>query len=358
MTRPSLLLLALALATAARAQAPFQLTSADMPQAGVTYPLVDATAPLSDLEAAGPNATWDFSDLQPLNDAPLTPQPLSAASITALFTFNSPFNPAYQSDFFLPTTFPDFGGQLPIDIPIDGFNNFYQTDGNHYTICGVGLTSSGFDLPVTYSDIDELLPLPCSYGASLNSSASFTLDLQGVLGYWLDQTRQITADGYGTLLLPGGSFPVLRTRTLLNASDSLLIPDLGTPFAFDREQVIYQWWGQGKGFPLLEVTTAFGLPVTARYQNLSVTPNGISEAAIEATAVTAWPNPTAQGNGWHLRGEDTPGAPRPWTLLDLQGRQVTSGTWNGSATVIPTADCGPGTYLLQTGTSSLRLQVQ
>lgn len=340
------------------AQAPFVLTSADLPQPGVTYPLVDALAPGGDLELAGAGVTWDFSNLTPTGDAPLTPQPMSAASLTALFTFNSPFNPNYQSDFFLPTEFPDFGGQLPIDIPIDGFNNFYQTDGNHYTVCGVGLTSSGFDLPVTYSDIDEMLPLPCAYGATLNSSGAFALDLEGTFGYWLDQTRQVEADGHGTLILPGGSFPVLRTRTLLNATDSLLIPDLGVPFAFEREQIIYQWWGQGKGFPLLEITTTFGLPVTARYQDLTSAPNAVAEAAERGEGFSVGPNPVAPGDSWHLRGQDPTGTPRSWQLLDLQGRVLQSGTWNGTSAVVGSDSLSTGTYLLHTGSSVLRIQVR
>ena len=32
--------------------------------------------------------------------------------------------------------------------------------GDAYAIAGVGLSAMGFDLPVTYDDIDEILPLP------------------------------------------------------------------------------------------------------------------------------------------------------------------------------------------------------
>ena len=82
----------------------------------------------------------------------------------------------------------------------------------------------------------------------------------------MDQEREVEVDGWGTLILPSGSYEVLRTRTYLTATDDVFIEQLGEPFTIDREQVTYQWWGAGMGFPLLEITEVFGLPLTATYQ--------------------------------------------------------------------------------------------
>ena len=224
------------------------ITGDDMPQPDVTYPLVNAAIlDLSLGEISGANATWDASDLTALMDAPLTPVDINDASISAALVFNSPFNSAYQCDFYLPTELPDFG--VDLGIPLEGFNNFYQTDGDAYAIAGVGLSAMGFDLPVTYDDIDEIIPLPLEYGETLSSTAAFQLDLTGIFTYGLSQSREVEVDGWGTLILPSGSYEVLRTRTELTATDDIFIEQLGEPFSIDREQATYQWWGAGMGFP-------------------------------------------------------------------------------------------------------------
>ena len=134
--RNVILLLPAILRRAAASQ--ITITGDDMPQPDVTYPLVNAAIlDLSLGEISGANATWDASDLTALMDAPLTPVDINDASISAALVFNSPFNSAYQCDFYLPTELPDFG--VDLGIPLEGFNNFYQTDGDAYAIAGVGL---------------------------------------------------------------------------------------------------------------------------------------------------------------------------------------------------------------------------
>lgn len=313
------------------------LTGADMPQPGVTYPLV--TAAITDLslgEISGANVTWDASNLMVLNDAPLTPMNMSNASISAAIVFNSPFNSAYQCDFYLPTEFPDLG--IDLGIPIEGFNNFYQTDGDAYTIAGVGLSAMGFDLPVPYDDIDEMLPLPLTYGATLSSTAAFELDVTGVLSYGLDQQREVEADGWGTLILPSGSYEVLRTVTNLTATDDVFIEQLGEPFTIDREQVTYQWWAADMGYPLLEITEVFGLPLTATFQDLE-TNNSVAETTA-STELSAYPNPVRRGES--LRWNDV----ETWSLFDGTGRTVANG--RGSDCVIP-GGIATGSYTLRLG---------
>ena len=312
------------------------ITGSDMPQPDVTYPLVNAA--ITDIslgEISGADATWDASDLIALMEAPLTPVDINDASISAALVFNSPFNSTYQCDFFLPTEFPDLGADL--GIPLDGFNNFYQTDGDAYAIAGIGLSAMGFDLPVTYDDIDEILPLPLEYGATMSSTGAFELDITGVLTYGLTQSREVEVDGWGTLILPSGSYEVLRTRTELAATDDVFIEQLGEPFTIDREQVTYQWWGAGMGFPLLEITEIFGLPLTATFQDLGESSN-VGEVEASGT-FTPFPNPIHHGQ--QLRWE----TPSAWILLDGAGRTVSSGQSN-SLTILD--DAPAGVYTLRT----------
>ncbi len=326
------------------------LTSSDLPQPGVSYPLVDIAPPLlSDLEASGPNAQWDFSTLIDLNDAPQSPQPMNAASATALFVFNNPFNSSYQCDFFLPTELPDLGVDLSGIIPVDGFSNFYKTDGDAYTIAGLALGAGGFDVPVPYTDRDELFPLPLTADVTFSSTNALSMDIPETFGYWSDGTRDVVVDGWGTLTLPDGDHEVLRVRTEVFAHDSIFIPQIGTPFAFDRTQVIYQWWGQGYGFPLLEVTSLFGVPATARYLNLSTEPSAVTD--LDSEAFTAYPNPAACSAPVRI---DAPlGAVAEW--FDVRGLRVAQEVVQGTTIEAPNQ---PGVYVLRCGTEAVRFVVR
>ncbi len=325
------------------------LTSSDLPQPGVVYPLVDIAPPvLADLEIAGPNAVWDFSAVIDLNDAPQTPQPMSSASATALFVFNNPFNSSYQCDFFLPTELPDVGFDLSGIIPVDGFSNFYKTDGDAYTIAGLALGAAGFDVPVPYTDRDELFPLPLSAEMTYSSTNALAMDIPETFGYWSDGTRDVVVDGWGTLVLPDGEHDVLRVRTEIFAHDSIYIPQIGTPFAFDRTQVVYQWWGQGHGFPLLEVTSLFGVPATSRYLNLSVEPSSVTETS--SRQLTAYPNP-AQCSA-PVRIDAPQGAVVEW--FDARGQLTSSHLFQGLTVEAPGR---PGIYVLRCGQSATRFVV-
>ena len=83
------------------ASAQISIGSADLPQAGVTYDVVNTAVTDFNLTTIdGANATWDASGLIPLGDAPISPVDINEASITAALVFNSPFNSAYQCDYY------------------------------------------------------------------------------------------------------------------------------------------------------------------------------------------------------------------------------------------------------------------
>lgn len=324
--------------------AQFVLSSADMPQPGSTYPVENGLLTFQDYSFAGENVIWDLSDIQAVGEAPVSPVDMSEASITAGIAFNNPFNSAYQCDYFLPTNLPDLPDGAGLDIPIDGFNSFYQTSSDHFAIAGIGLSSAGFDLPVQYEDIDEWFPLPFAFGETFNSTASFSLNLDGLFGYSLDQTRDAEVDGWGTLILPDGSHEVLRIRTELNATDVFVIPQLSEdPITVNREQVIYSWYGQGTGVPLLEVTEILGAPAIVTYQNFTTEPNWISENLRNPVWKT-WPNPAAPMTPlqWDAK-------PNDWKLYNANGQLLNSG--RGNSLIAPSVS---GMYWLQVGSEGAR----
>lgn len=347
MTRWAILAVA-ALPLAATSQ--ITLTSSDMPQAGTTYPVENAVLAFEDYASTGENYTWDFASITSINEAPVTPSPMSEASITASVAFNNPFNPNYQCNYFLPTDLPALPDGIGLDIPLDGFNSFYQTE-DHMGIAGIGLSSSGFDLPVQYSDIDEWFPLPLDFGTDFESTGAFSLNLDGLFGYEVDQTRSVSVDGWGTLILPDGPHDVLRIRTELEATDAFLIPQIGEdPIVIDRSQVIYSWYGVGTGVPLLEVTETFGVAALVTFQNLSAPePNHV--AALESEgSFKVWPNPASAGQPISWNGQPS----APWQLFNAQGQLVAQSTGTAAALIAPEA----GVYFLNQGGQRVQLIVQ
>jgi len=204
---------------------------------------------------------------------------------------------------------------------------------------------------VPYADVDELFPLPLTAGTTFASTSSIEMDIPETFGYWSDAERQVEVDGWGTLILPDGPHEVLRVRTEITADDSVYIPQIGTPFAFERSQVVYQWYGQGHGFPLLEVNAFFGIPSTARYLNLAPPSNAVAQ--VEGTPLNLHPNPVVAGATLSL--EAPSGAVFTW--LNALGGVVSEGRTTGPVTRLPTPEA-PGMYFLHCGGSTKQVVVQ
>ena len=196
------------------------LTASDLPQGGQTYLRATAVPPLfSDgLEDSGAGLTWDFSDLASTGDQETEYFPMSEAGFTTQFIFSS-------ADHFTAFELPDLG--LETGIPISGATVYQEFGGSAYKTIGLGITTDFIDLPVIYEDEEELLPLPLTFGATLEGSSAFEVELPELLYYSTSQTAEIEVDAWGTpkpeavnplkLLKKSGQRPVF------NAGEKLVI---------------------------------------------------------------------------------------------------------------------------------------
>jgi hypothetical protein len=111
-----------------------------------------------DLEATGPNYTWNFGDdiieLGPLDNGTECSD-LSNISLFNQLYFNNPFNPQYDSDFGLGFTLIDLGF-----ITVEDAFQVHKNSGNVYAITGVAATVSGLPISGIYDDRDILYNLP------------------------------------------------------------------------------------------------------------------------------------------------------------------------------------------------------
>lgn len=328
----------LALAALASGAQPV-LTSADLPQGGQTYIRANALPPLlgDDIEAGGANMEWDFSSLEATGTTETPYYPMSAASLTTQFVFSS-------ADHFTAFELPDLGFENP--LPFSGATTYHEFGSSNYRIIGLGITTDIFDLPVVYEDEEELLPLPLTYGATLDGTSAFSVDLPGLLYYETDQVSSIEVDAWGTLLLPRGSYECLRVKRVFAAQDSINVSAAGTGFSIPREGVVYEWYAPGEGMPVLAVQAVFGVPATWTFKPGEEDVSSVTD--VPATNIGLVGNPVRIGEDAVL---SAPGhASLALSVCDAAGKVVYTGTApviNGRCAV-STAYWEPGMYLIST----------
>lgn len=312
------------------------LTSNDLPQGGQSYLRANALPPiLADIEAEGPGLTWDFSTLIPTGSQETEYFPMSAASFTTQFIFSS-------ADHFTAFELPDLGIENP--LPFSGATTYHEFGSTAYRIIGLGITTDFVDLPVIYEDDEELLPLPLTYGATLDGTSAFEVDLPELLFYGTTQETSIAVDAWGTLILPGGTYECLRVRRTISAQDSVNLPAAELGFSLPREGTTYEWYAAGEGMPVLSIQLLAGVPAVCTYKPGEDEVIGVEEW--NAAAHTAIPNPARQGEDILLAG--VTGAQSSVLVTDVAGRVWFDAILEADAghIIVPAASWPAGTYLV------------
>jgi len=272
------------------------------------------------LEATGPNYTWNFGDdvIQAGNlDAGTECVALGSLSLVDQLLFNNFLYPEYDSDFGIGTTLIE----TPI-ITIEDAYQIYKNSGGVYAMTGLVATVSGVPLAAQYVERDIIYDLPLTYPASGTSHSALQLEVPTLAYYGTDQTRNYTCDGWGTLNLYGQSFDVLRVKSTLVGFDSISVDFNGIPFGFQfpKDITTYQWLSTQFKVPVLEVTaTAGGFggdQLTIRTADLGV---GIND--VEAPELSIYPNPAQHELTVNLSGKTA-----SYTLINASGQIVQAGS--------------------------------
>ena len=283
------------------------LDSSDLPQSGTVYLRANALPPLNagDFESSGADLTWDFADLTATGETETEYLPMSEASFTTQFVFGS-------ADHFTAFELPDLGEDFA--LPISGATTYREYGSDAYKTVGLGITTDFLDLPVIYEDDEELLPLPLAYGAYLEGTSAFTVELPEILYYSTEQTMEIEVDAWGTLILPGGAFECLRVRRDFVAQDSVNISAFEAGFSVPREGTVYEWYAQGEGMPVLSVQTLADIPAVWQFKP------GTSQIASLPESTVDWRmGPSPLQSGANLR---CPGLlNREIVVTDIQGKR-------------------------------------
>ncbi len=287
---------------------------------------------------SGSNVTWDFSNLQ--NDG----TPFSWSALSSVGT-------TYQDSFPLAT-------HLYQALSQDGnteFFHFYHLDGtsNTWNYDGsVNLTNSGQDtvFHLLNSDPKGILSFPFTFNDAFTDSFSGMSHIS-VGGNAFSQSRSgsttVTADGFGTLQTPAGSFSnVLRVHTVETLTDMFM----GFPTS---QQTIHRWswYAENEKYLLLHIDSIVVQPtsgpatttISMFYRNSTITS---VEPGAETLSFTCYPNPARD----RLTVQSAKGDLQGTTILvtDLTGKTVrTYSPFRGDRADLSLQGLVPGIYLLR-----------
>jgi len=284
MKKNLLTLIALLLFLPAMAQ--ITITSNDVIGAGATVILgVDTTSPFT-AGPGGADQNWDFSAL------------LTQAYDTMWF-----MNPNQ-------TTFPDAypAANLAARIQMEDAFMYFISNSQEFSVLGGMMRMDelpGLDLYAPITPKEVIAAFPMDYLD--NYTQSFVQEIKApnptpALGFDSIMIRMYTTqttvvDAWGTVTTPLGSFEALRTRDNSTIIDSIFAFMFGAWNLLETDGDIdemYSWWTDepGIGYPVLEVDidTETGYVYDAFF--LKQEPiYGVSEPALEQTAMVLYPNP-------------------------------------------------------------------
>jgi len=268
------------------------ITSSDMPNASDTFRLsTTLNGQGLDPVLTGANFTWDFSILVP--DSQRVDTFFNVGSTPFLYQvfFNNPFSPSYNSSYAK----RGFEIIVPATVSLTEVFNYIKNSASAYDNVGFGANINGLPASVKNTPIDKEYAFPLNYTNNTTSTTSisaFDITVPALGHYGQDMERITTVDGWGSLVLPNGTYNALRVKSVLNKIDTVYIDLLGLGQTIPRpEEIEYKWLAAGSGIPILKMVSNFGIVTQIEYQDDFYTPVNLKEQ-LKMNNVVVFPNPT------------------------------------------------------------------
>ena len=267
------------------------ITKNNFPSSGDEYIYSLASTNGVDVSTTGANVIWDYSTLS--HNVFDTAKYVSVTStpFAYQFYFNNQFlYPAYKANYAIKGR--DLNAFNQVNIT-DVFQ-FHKKKNSALQMVGFGANINGVPASIKYDTIDQLYPLPLTFGVSDSTSAYYLLDVpnMGTYGQWL--RRKVEVDGWGDLTTPYQNYPqALRVKTTLYQRDTLKTEQpVSLPgIAFNRPvQYTYEWFVLGVGVPVLSVTEQAGQITNVKY--IDVNTSGIASKFADLK-LHVFPNPSS-----------------------------------------------------------------
>jgi hypothetical protein len=159
---------------------------------------------------------------------------------------------------------------------------------------GFGANINGIPASIKYDTIDQLYPLPLTFGNNDSTSAYYLLDVPSLGAYGQHIQRKVEVDGWGSISTPYQNYSQsLRVKTTLYQRDTLkVLQPIALPgVAFNRPiQTKYEWFVNGVGAPVFSVTKQGNTTSNVKY--IDVNTSSINE--LNTFELTIFPNPASE----------------------------------------------------------------
>ena len=246
---------------------------------------------------SGNGVTWDFSTLVPSTD-------------TLNLNFIDPSGTPNAAS---------FANATQAQQEENGALSYFELTSNEYNYWG-STTDDGQGGTVVYSytDAAKYFSFPLNYGDQSNDNTIAGYNSGGID---FDRTGTITTeyDGFGTLILPTGTFDNV-SRIRINEDNDDIAIYFGQTITIKTIITTYQWYQKGTKEPLLTIAninvTASGTNTISKVVKMSPRKSsgvGVNEFKAEV-AISIFPNPAT--NNLFIAGENI----QQIELLDVSGK--------------------------------------
>ncbi|MCK9616898.1 MAG: hypothetical protein M0R21_03595 [Lentimicrobiaceae bacterium] len=255
----------------------------DMPNVGDTIRTSISYTVTGNYSLSGANQTWDFSDLYAF-----TQNVDTFASVSS-----TPF--IYQLVFVYPlyaTIAKKRPGMDTISgVTITDVYDFYKEASSSFGLAGYAGSLNGIPIPLKFDTPEILYKFPLTYGTKDSTISTASQGLTGMGSYTSIHKRVNEVDGWGNLITPFGTYPVIRVKSEVFTYDSAYIDSLQMGYPLNRHYFEYKWMADSRGIPILQITQE-GFVVSATYidsvRSLLSVPAVVSS---EMTRFSVSPNP-------------------------------------------------------------------
>ncbi len=343
---------AAALLPVGRLQAQIVITGPDLPSVGISRAIMQQNLPNISVGTAGSTAqVWDFTSL---NGTPKTVEfvassatPNGASFPTATMARTGPITDLLGVA--IPNVGFDLGGLDGTAYYSIGGNGRVYIEGLNFNLSVAGFELGNQNLPAADHD---LYLTPAQFGQNVTNSGSYeqTIELDTLpipITIQLNINKSITADAFGTALMPGGAeVPVLRyaENTELNLVAGLFLFGFPITTFIDTSFNVqtYRFLTEDRQFPLL---TANGNPTGIGSEIASVEyldPQILDVLQANPNnnlTVFAFPNPASDKVFVQLPTFTPPNASDIYilTTYNAMGQKVYEAQVTGNQTALPIA---------------------
>ncbi len=237
--------------------------------------------------SAGANQTWDLSSFSATN--------------TTTFACTSALGSSFPA----------------ASVKLNSLTSNIYYSGSATSLEMAGMENNIAGVNYSYSNTEKMVKFPFQMGDSFTDTWANSFD--NGLTYFREGTSNVLADGYGTVILPIGTFGnVLRVRTVQTYTDSMT----GLGIMYTYVNTIYRWYLPGQHQPIASVSslvTNGSSPVVygSYLASLVTTVHEVSSQMV--TNLTLYPNPAIHVFNVNLSATiDQP----QFNLIDFTGREV------------------------------------